>query len=72
MGAPLSIRLPEETRKKMKKLDIDWPSYIRQAIEEKIREEKRSRSAESMDRIRAKTKKGAFDSTKSIREDRNA
>lgn len=72
MGSPLSVRLPEETKKKMKKLDVDWPEYIRQAIEAKIREEKRARSAESMDRIRAKTKKGAFDSTKSIREDRDA
>lgn len=72
MGAPLSIRLPEETRKKMKKLDIDWPDYIRQAIEEKIREEKRKKSAESMDKIRERTRKSAFDSTKSIREDRDA
>jgi hypothetical protein len=72
MSAPLSIRLPEETRKKMKDVDIDWPNYIRQAIEDKIRESKRAKSAELMDRIRSKTQHDAFDSTKSIREDRDA
>jgi hypothetical protein len=72
MGAPLSIRLPDETRKKMKELDINWPDYIRRAIEDKIRDAKRAKSAESMDKIRSKTQHDAFDSTKSIREDRNA
>jgi predicted DNA-binding protein len=71
-GSPLSIRLPEETRKKMKELDIDWADYIRTAIEAKIRELQRKKAAESMDKIRAKTKLGAFDSTRSIREDRDA
>ena len=67
----MSVRLPEETKKKMKELDIDWSDYIRKAVEEKIREAKRKKAAESMDRIRGKTKRGAFDSTKSIREDRD-
>lgn len=70
-GASLSIRLPEETKKKMKKLDVDWAEYIRKAVEDKIREERRKKSAESADVIRAKTKRGEFDSAKSIREDRD-
>jgi hypothetical protein len=71
-GAPLSIRVPEETKKKMKEVDIDWSDYIRNAIEEKLRETRRKKAAESMDRIREKTKRGEFDSTKSIRADRDA
>jgi predicted DNA-binding protein len=71
MTGSLSIRIPEETKKKMAELDVDWPAYIRRAIEEKIDEIKRKKAAESMDRIRAKTKRGAFDSARSIREDRN-
>lgn len=71
-GSSLSIRIPEEIKKKMSELDVDWPEYIRRAIEEKIREAKRKRAAESMDRTRAKTRPGAFDSAKSIREDRDA
>jgi len=70
-GASLSVRLPEETRKKMKKLDIDWAEYIRKAVEDKITEERRKKASESADIIRAKTKRGDFDSTKSIREDRD-
>lgn len=71
-GAPLSIRLPEETRRKMREVDVDWPEYIRTAIEAKIRESQRKKAAESMDKIREKTGHGGeFDSTRSIREDRN-
>ena len=70
--ASLSVRIPDETRKKMRELDVDWPDYIRKAIEEKIREVRRKKMAESMDRIRGKTKRGDFDSAKSIREDRDA
>lgn len=72
VGAPLSVRIPEETKKKMKEVDIDWSDYIRRAIEEKIRETRRKKAAESMDAIRSKTKQGGFDSTRSIREDRDA
>lgn len=68
----LSIRIPKEIKEKMGELDVDWPSYIRAAIEEKIKESKRKIAAESMNRIRSKTRKGKFDSVKSIREDRDA
>lgn len=71
-GAPLSIRLPEETRKRMREIGIDWAEYIRTAIEAKIRELQRKKAAELMDKIREKTGYGGeFDSTRSIREDRN-
>jgi hypothetical protein len=69
--APLSIRIPEETKKKMREVDIDWSEYIRNAIEVKIRETRRKNGADSMDRIRERTKRGGFDSAKSIREDRD-
>ena len=71
-GSSLSVRIPAETKRKMAETDIDWPEYIRSAIEEKIRETKRKRAAESMDRIRSKTRRGQFNSVKSIREDRDA
>ena len=72
-GALLSVRIPEQVKKKMAELDdIDWPGYIRKAIEEKIAQASRKKAAESMDRIRAKTRRGDFDSAMSIRLDRNA
>lgn len=59
-------------REKMRQVDIDWARYLREAIELKMNELKRRKAAESMDRIRSGTKPGIFDSTKSIREDRDA
>ena len=56
----------------MKEVDIDWSGYIRNAIEEKIKQAQRKNAAESMDKIRGRTKRGGFDSTMSIREDRSA
>ena len=72
VGTPLSIRISEDTRQKMKELDIDWSEYIRTAIENKIREYQRKKAAESMDAIRKKTVRGSFDSTRAIREDRDS
>lgn len=68
----LSIRIPKEVKEQMRDVDVDWPSYLRAAIEIKVKEAKRKNAAKSMDTIRNKTKHGVFDSTKSIREDRDA
>lgn len=68
----LSIRLPKEVKEQMKGIEVDWPAYLRSAIETKIKEAKRKETAKSIDKIRSRTKHGAFDSTKSIREDRDA
>lgn len=56
----------------MKGIEIDWSKYIRDAIEQKIRNGRRIQAARSMDEIRKKTKHGSFDSTGSVREDRDA
>lgn len=55
----------------MKELDIDWADYIRKVIEDKIRVEMRRKAAKTTDMIKAKTKRGYFDSAESIREDRD-
>lgn len=68
----LSIRLPKDLKDQMKKTEIDWSEYIRNAIEEKIKHDRRIKASRSIDKIRNKTKYGTFDSTKSIREDRDA
>lgn len=67
----LSIRIPKEMKERMKEVNVDWPGYLRDAIDDKIKELKRKKAAESMDGIRSRTKHGEFDSTKSIREDRD-
>ncbi len=68
----LSIRIPEKVKKRMKEIDLDWPGFLREAIENKIKEIERKKAFRTMDVIRSKTKYGTFDSTESIREDRDA
>lgn len=69
-SANLSIRVSKEIKEQMKKIEIDWSQYIRDAIRNKIKEEKRRNAARSMDQIREKTEYGDFDAAASIREDR--
>ncbi len=36
----VAVRVPEETKKKMKEIPEDWSEYIRKAIEDRIAREK--------------------------------
>jgi hypothetical protein len=56
----LSVRISKATKEKMKGASIDWPDYLRQAIDQKLKELHRKQVAESMDTIRAKTLPGKF------------
>ncbi|AJB42868.1 hypothetical protein TCARB_1832 [Thermofilum adornatum 1505] len=38
--AIITVRIPEELKKKMREIDINWSEYIRSAIEKRIEEEK--------------------------------
>lgn len=68
----LSIRIPKVVKEQMNDIDVNWPEYLRAAIEDKIKEARRKKAAKSMDTIRSKTRQGKFDSEKSIREDRGS
>jgi post-segregation antitoxin (ccd killing protein) len=70
-SSSLSVRISKEIKEQMKKIEIDWSQYIRDAIRQRIRKEKRKEAAHSMDEIRAKTKHANFDAAASIREDRD-
>jgi len=47
----ISVRIPEKTKKEMKKAKINWSEYIREAIEEKIEEERKKQLFSSVDEI---------------------
>jgi predicted DNA-binding protein len=68
----LTVRISKEMKEQMKRIEIDWSKYIRDAIEQKIRHGRRIQAARSMDEIRKKTKQGSFDGAGSVREDRDA
>lgn len=70
--AVISIRIPDELRKRMKKVRIDWAAYVRNAIERKLKEASIRAASQRIDEIRTKTKPDVFNAAKSIREDRES
>jgi len=56
----------------MEQVGIDWPDVLRRIVEERILLEKRRRAAARMDLSRKKTVGVRFDSTREIRQLRDA
>ncbi|MCX8188239.1 MAG: hypothetical protein N3F64_00840 [Nitrososphaeria archaeon] len=55
----ITVRVSEETKKKMKEVNINWSEFIRKAIEDKIYEEKRKNLAKAVlinERVKKKSK----------------
>ncbi len=69
--ATISVRVPKELKEEMKKVNVDWPGFIRSMVEQKIRQVKRESASKRIDEIRSKTVKGVFKAAESIREDRD-
>ncbi len=67
----VSVKVPEEVRRLMKKVNVNWSEYLRQVIEAKIREEIAREAAEKLDEIRRRSGKVSTEEiVKWIREDR--
>ncbi|RLI76577.1 hypothetical protein DRP04_12520 [Archaeoglobales archaeon] len=60
--AIISIRIPENLKKEMESVDINWSEFVRNAIEEKIRLEKLRRISKEIDSIKEQIKKGGVES----------
>ena len=72
-NSSITVRIPSDLKEQMNELDdVNWPDYIRAAIESRIKEARRKKAALAIDAIRNKTKEGDFDSLKSIQEDRKS
>ncbi len=69
--AVVSVRIDDKLREEMKKYDIDWNEELRHLIEQRISLERRRASWQRVEKIRSRIKPG-FDSTRAIREDRDA
>jgi len=55
MSETITIRVPKNLKGEIAKFDINWSKYLREMIIMKLKELKRKRVAEHMDKIRAKT-----------------
>jgi uncharacterized protein HemY len=68
----VAVRVPEETKKKMKEIPEDWSNYLRHAIEDRIMQEKNKKVLEDLKKVwkrMPKTPKGF--GARSVREDRD-
>ncbi|KYH39483.1 MAG: hypothetical protein AYL32_016010 [Candidatus Bathyarchaeota archaeon B26-2] len=55
--ATITVRVPEELRRKMKKFrHINWSEVIRRAIAEELKRERMREASQTIDRLRAKSK----------------
>ena len=55
MSTIINIRVPKDLKKNMANVNINWSSYLREAIDKKIREHRMDRIARRMDKVREKT-----------------
>ncbi|MCG2782822.1 MAG: hypothetical protein L6243_04460 [Candidatus Altiarchaeales archaeon] len=55
MSTIVSIRVPKDLKKSMASMNINWSSYLREAIDKKIREHRMERIGRRMDKTREKT-----------------
>ncbi len=68
----VAVRVPEETKKKMKEVQEDWSEFLRQAIEARLQKEEQKRLLKELDRVLKKVRKSPKGfAARSIREDRD-
>lgn len=67
----VSVKVPEEMREEMRKLDVNWGEYLRAAIAERIKREKAKEAAKRLGEIQNRTAKlSTKEIVKWIREER--
>lgn len=66
----ISVRVPKKLKDQMNRVEEDWPHYIRNMIEQRIKRHEILEASKIIDQIRSKTKDGAYNASKTIREDR--
>lgn len=63
----ISVRVDEELKERMRRFkDINWSEYVRDSIEERLREEELRKACQEMDRLAEKTS-GVWSGSKEIR-----
>jgi Arc/MetJ-type ribon-helix-helix transcriptional regulator len=52
----ITVKIPEEMKKKMKQIDVNWSEYIRECVQKKIDEHRMRAAFEKLDEIRKRSK----------------
>lgn len=67
----VTVKVPNELKRKMKQVRVNWSKYIREAIQKKIEEQRLKAASAKLDEIRTRSKPVPTDELVSwIREDR--
>jgi len=67
----VSVKVPEEVKSMMKKVNVNWSEYLRGVVEAKVREELAKEAMKKLDEIRKRTGKVPTEElVRWIREDR--
>lgn len=70
-AAIVTVKVPNELKKKMKQVNVNWSEYIRDAIQKKLEKQKLKEASVKIDEIRQRAKPVPTDKLVSwIREDR--
>jgi Arc/MetJ-type ribon-helix-helix transcriptional regulator len=52
----ITVKVPQEMKKKMKQIDVNWSEYIRECVQKKIDQEKKRAAFDKLDEIRKRSK----------------
>lgn len=52
----ITVKVPDDLKKKMKQVKVNWSEYIRECVQKKIDEQKMKEAAAKLDEIRMRTK----------------
>ncbi len=55
MSGTIGIKMSKDLREEMAKFEVNWSEFLRESINEKLKELKRKKIAEHLDSIRKKT-----------------
>ncbi len=67
----ITVKVPDDLKKKMKQIDVNWSEYVRECIQKKIDEQRMKEASAKLDQIRKRTKPVSTEELASwIREDR--
>ena len=67
----ITVKVPQEMKKKMKQIDVNWSEYIRECVQKKIDQEKKIAAFDKLDEIRKRSKPTTTEEIVAwIREDR--
>lgn len=69
MSSTFTIRIPQELKEKMKKLNAEWSEEVRSFIEQRVKHLELIKTIEEIE-LRAEKRRVKMDSTSLIREDR--